>query len=48
VLFLLYINDLEFCIELGRPTLFADNTSSFIAGSSASNVQRKINEMINS
>jgi hypothetical protein len=30
VLFLLYINYLESCIEYGRPTFFADDTSIFI------------------
>jgi hypothetical protein len=47
VLFLLYINDLESCTEHGRPTVFADDTSIFIAGSSANNVLSKINEIIN-
>jgi hypothetical protein len=30
MLFLLYINDLESCIEHGRPTFFANNTSIYI------------------
>jgi hypothetical protein len=47
VLFLLYINDLEADIEHGRPTFFADDTSIFIAGISANDVQRKINRTIN-
>jgi hypothetical protein len=47
VLILLYINDLESCIEHGGPTYFADDTSIFIAGSNTNNVQSKINEMIN-
>jgi hypothetical protein len=47
VLFLLYINDLEAGIEHGRPTFFADDTSIFIAGNSANDIQRKMNETIN-
>jgi DNA gyrase inhibitor GyrI len=43
----LYINDLESCIEHGRPTFFADDTSIFIAGNTANNVQSKIDEIIN-
>jgi hypothetical protein len=34
-------------IEHGRPTFFADDTSIFIAGNSANDVQRKINRTIN-
>jgi hypothetical protein len=47
VLFLLYINDLETGIEDGRPTIFADDTSIFLAGNSANDVQREINKTIN-
>jgi hypothetical protein len=47
MLFLLYINDLESCIEHGGPTFFADDTSIFIAGNSVNDVQSKINETIN-
>jgi hypothetical protein len=46
-LFLLYINNLEDGIEDGRPMIFADDTSIFIAGNSANDVQRKINKTIN-
>jgi hypothetical protein len=47
VLFLLYINDLESCIEYGRPTFFADDISIFISGKSINSVQGKVNETIN-
>jgi hypothetical protein len=47
MLFLLYINDLEAGIEHGIPKFFADNTSIFIAGNSANDIQRKMNETIN-
>jgi hypothetical protein len=47
VLFLLYINDLESCIEYGKPTFFADDTSIFISGKSVYSVQGKINGTIN-
>ncbi|PNF26089.1 hypothetical protein B7P43_G04923 [Cryptotermes secundus] len=47
VLFLLYINDLEAVIEHGKPTFFADDTSIFITGNSANEIQRKTNETIN-
>jgi hypothetical protein len=47
VFFLLYINDLEADIEHGIPTFFADNTSIFIAGNSANDIQRKMNKTIN-
>jgi hypothetical protein len=47
MLFFIYINDLESCIEHGKPTFFADDTSIFIAGSSVNNVQSKANETIN-
>jgi hypothetical protein len=46
VLFLLYINDLEAGIEHGKPTLFADDTSIFITGNSANEIQKKTNETI--
>ncbi|PNF35448.1 hypothetical protein B7P43_G04120 [Cryptotermes secundus] len=47
VLFLIYINDLETSIKEGRPTLFADDTSIFLAAKNASDAQRKINKTIN-
>jgi ribosomal protein L31E len=47
VLFLLYINDLESCIEYGRPTFFADDTSIFISAKSVNRVQGKVNVTIN-
>jgi hypothetical protein len=46
-MFLLYINDLEADIEHGIPTFFADDTSIFIADSSVSDVQRKMNNAVN-
>jgi hypothetical protein len=47
VLFLLYINDLEADIEHGIPMFFANDTSIFIAGSSANDIQKKMNKTIN-
>jgi hypothetical protein len=47
ILFLLYINDLGTEIEDGRPTIFADDTSIFLAGNSTNEIQRKINKIIN-
>jgi hypothetical protein len=47
LLFLVYINDLQSCIEHGRPTFFADDTSIFIAGNSVNIVQNKIFETTN-
>jgi hypothetical protein len=47
VLLLLYINDLETNIEHGSPTIFADDTSIFLSGNNANEVQGKINKTIN-
>jgi hypothetical protein len=44
LLFLLYINDLEAGIESGSPTFFADDTSIFITGNSANDIQRKMKQ----
>jgi hypothetical protein len=42
-LFFIYISDLETSIEAGRPTTFADNTSTFITENNANEVKNKIN-----
>jgi UDP-N-acetylglucosamine 2-epimerase len=47
VLFLLYINDLEADTAHGISTFFANDTSIFIAGNSANDIQRKMNKTIN-
>jgi hypothetical protein len=47
VLFLLYINDLEAGIEHGIPKFFADDTSTFIAGNNANDIQRNMNKTVN-
>jgi hypothetical protein len=47
MLFLLYINDIESCIEHGWPMFFAYDASILIVGNSTNNVQSKINETIN-
>jgi hypothetical protein len=47
VLFLLQINDLEAGIGRGIPTFFADDTSIFIAGNNASDIQRNMSKTVN-
>jgi hypothetical protein len=47
VLSLLYINDLEASLEPGIPTFFVNDTSIYIIGNSADDIQRKVNETIN-
>jgi hypothetical protein len=47
VLFLLYINDLEAGIEHGIPTFFVDDTTIFIAGNNANDIQRNMNKTVN-
>jgi GTP:adenosylcobinamide-phosphate guanylyltransferase len=47
MLFWIYINDLESCIEHGKPTLFADGTTIFITGNSIDSVQSKVEETAN-
>jgi hypothetical protein len=47
VLFLLYINDLEARLKPGIPAFFADDTSIYITGKSANDIERKMNETIN-
>jgi hypothetical protein len=38
---------LESCIEHGKPTLFADDTTIFITGNSIDSVQSKVEETVN-
>jgi hypothetical protein len=47
VLFFIYINDLETSTKAGKPTTFADYTSTFITGNNASDVKGKIQATIN-
>jgi hypothetical protein len=46
VLFLLYINDLDAGIEHGIPMFFDDDTSIFIAGNNANDIQRNMNSKL--
>jgi hypothetical protein len=47
MLFFIYINDLESCIEHGEPTPFAVDITIFITGSNIDSVQSNVEEIVN-